>query len=254
MNNVIEIKNVSFAYPGGVDAVIDVDLAIPDGEFAAIIGPNGGGKTTLLNLILGELTPRRGHVTVLGGRPEKTRRAIGYMPQHSQLDPQFPVGVMDVVLMGLAERHWCGPYSNRDRRTASEKLELIGIADLAKRSFSELSGGQRQRALIARALVSEPEILLLDEPTANIDPGVEERFYETLKRLNETITVVVVSHDLGLVNHGIDSVICVNRRVNVHPTSDLTGEAINKIYGAEQRLIRHDHRCAGEGHTHVGIR
>ena len=165
------------------------------------------------------------------------------MPQYHQLDAAFPVTVFEVVLMGRMRKGFWGRYAAADREAARRALEEMGIPELASRSFSELSGGQRQRVLIARALASEPELLLLDEPTANIDPGAEEQFYATLDVLRKRMTVLTVSHDLGFVNREIDLVICVNRRVTVHEAAAFSAETANEVYHHQVNLIKHDHAC-----------
>ncbi len=246
---IIEIENLSFSY-GEMPVLIDVNLKIHEKESVCIIGPNGGGKSTLLNLILGLIKPQKGSIKVFGESPDKARGRIGYMPQYTQFDPAFPVTVMDIVLMGRVEKHLFGFYNKNDKKLALEALSETGMEALAKRHFSELSGGQRQRVLISRALVCAPELLLLDEPTANVDPAVQEQFYVTLERLNRKMAVIIVSHDLGVMSQKIESAVCVNRYVNIHPTSELDGTTIQKVYGANLRMIRHDHRCSGEGHCH----
>ncbi|MFQ6673021.1 MAG: metal ABC transporter ATP-binding protein, partial [Candidatus Tectimicrobiota bacterium] len=169
------------------------------------------------------------------------RHRMGYMPQHAHFDPQFPVTVMDIVLMGRLGRRLGGWYATADREAALAALEEVGVADLAKRLFVSLSGGQRQRVLIARALCSEPDLLLFDEPTAHIDALVEAKLFETLQELTERMTVLTVSHDLGFVSSLVKSVVCVNRRVVAHPTSDITGDVIQELYGGDTRIILHDH-------------
>jgi zinc transport system ATP-binding protein len=247
-NPVVSIENLSFAYNGGA-VLADVNLEIREREFVSIVGPNGGGKSTLLKLILGLLQPRRGSVRVFGQPPEKSRPRIGYLPQHAHHDPQFPTTVVEVVLMGrLGRRLSLGPFGKTERRQAIDTLEKMGLGDLAGRSFSAISGGQRQRVLIARALVSEPDLLLLDEPTSHIDVAAVNDFYELMERLNEKLTIAVVSHDIGFVSNRVKSVICVNREVVIHPTSELTGESLRNLYGTDIRLVRHDHRCAEKGH------
>jgi zinc transport system ATP-binding protein len=247
-NPVVSIENLSFAYNGGA-VLADVNLEIREREFVSIVGPNGGGKSTLLKLILGLLHPRRGSVRVFGQPPEKSRPRIGYLPQHAHHDPQFPTTVVEVVLMGrLGRRLSLGPFGKTERRQAIDTLEKMGLGDLAGRSFSAISGGQRQRVLIARALVSEPDLLLLDEPTSHIDVAAVNDFYELMERLNEKLTIAVVSHDIGFVSNRVKSVICVNREVVIHPTSELTGESLRNLYGTDIRLVRHDHRCAENGH------
>lgn len=235
----IVLNQVTFAYDGP-PVLQGVDLTIPEHDFVCVIGPNGGGKTTLVKLMLGLLEPQTGEVRVLGRSPEEARRRIGYMPQHAQLDPKFPVSVLDVVLMGrLGERSGFGPYRRVDKAVATRVLGEVGLADLVGRAFSSLSGGQRQRVLIARALACEPELLLLDEPTANLDPAVQEDLYELLRDLNRRLTVVMVSHDLGFVSLSFKTVVCVHRSVHTHPRSELTNKRIADMYGREVRLLHY---------------
>ena len=245
---VIEFRDVSFAYDG-TPVLTDAQLSIPEHETTCVVGPNGGGKSTLLKLVLGLLKPDRGEVLVLGRDPVSARQEIGYMPQYLHFDPQFPISVLDVALMGRMRPWRIGPYGKRDRALAHEALAEVGLADLGARQFSALSGGQRQRVLIARALVTQPRILVLDEPTANVDMAVEQALFDTLGRLAERLTVIFVSHDLGFVSTYVKSVVCVNRSVHVHPTSQLTGDVIQALYGVDLKLIRHD-VCSAEGHTH----
>jgi zinc transport system ATP-binding protein len=238
-----ELTEVHFAY-AGQEVLAEVTLSMEAGEFAAIVGPNGGGKTTLLKLLLGLLEPARGTVRVLGQSPKRARPRVGYMPQHSREDLRFPVSVRDVVLMGLASRsRWFGPYRRPDRRAAEAALLDVALADLADRSFADLSGGQRQRVLIARAIVGEPDLLLLDEPTSNLDPRVEGELNNLLERLNERMTVVVVSHDVGFAAGHVGKVLCVNRHARIHPTAEITPELIEDLYGPGVRHIRHEHDC-----------
>lgn len=242
---IIEIDHVSFSYEG-LHALEDVSFTVHERDFISIVGPNAGGKTTLMKLILGLLKPSRGTVRVFGQPPAKTRSRIGYMPQHASLDPFFPVSVLDVVLMGrLGNGHTFGLFRRNDREAAMEALREVEMYPFRQRSFSTLSGGQRQRVLIARALTSRPELLLLDEPTSNIDIAVETELYELLKRLNERITILLVTHDLGFVSKYVKSVACVNRKVVVHPTSEISGEMIYEMYGSQVHMIRHDHMAGG---------
>jgi len=244
---VVSFEGVDFSYDG-LPVVQGVNFTIAQRELVSIVGPNGGGKTTLIKLMLGLLSPSAGRVTVFGKPPQQVRHRIGYLPQYVHYDPQFPVTVRDVVLMGRVENHLGGPYSRNDKRVAMKVLEQVQLADLAYRRFDALSGGQRQRVLIARALASEPELLLLDEPTANVDVLVEGKLYELLRGLKPRMTIVVVSHDLGFVSEIVENVICVNRRVQVHPTSEITGRVIQQLYGEELRMVRHGHRAGGGGH------
>jgi len=237
----IEVRDVTFAY-SGPPVLAGVTLCIQPRDFVAIVGPNGGGKSTLLKLMLGLLTPDSGTVRLLGVEPAHARRRIGYMPQFAQLDPRFPVTVMDIVLMGrLHGGLQFGPYSAGDRRVAREALRDVGLDDLRNRSIQSLSGGQRQRVLIARALACEPEILMLDEPSANLDVRIEEQLYDLLRTLNRRLTILLVSHDVGFVSQYVQRVVCVNRTLQSHITSDVTGEVIRQLYGHDVRMVHHDH-------------
>lgn len=240
---IIELADVCFGYEPGVSVLENVSFKIERGRSGCIVGPNGGGKTTLMRLLLGLLTPSRGRIRLFGTNPVAARSRVGYMPQYHQLDAAFPVTAFEVVLMGRMRKGFWGRYGASDRDAAARAMEEMGISELASRSFPALSGGQRQRVLIARALASEPELLLLDEPTANIDPGAEEQFYTTLDVLRKRMTVLTVSHDIGFVNREIDLVICVNRRVTVHEAAELSAETVNEVYHHQVNLIKHDHAC-----------
>jgi zinc transport system ATP-binding protein len=246
-NIVISLKGVDFSY-NGEPVLQNVNLEIHEREMIGIVGPNGGGKTTLLRLILGLLKPRRGQVLVFGQAPAKSSHRLGYVPQHMLYDIRFPVSVLDVVLMGLTGKSGFGPFARATVRKAEEALASVNLSEFRSSSFAELSGGQRQRVLIARALASAPDMLLFDEPTANVDTTAGEKLYEILGQLNQRMTILIVSHDIGFVNHHISSVVCVNQKVVVHPTSTLAGQNIIDLYGNNMALIRHDHRCAQEGH------
>jgi zinc transport system ATP-binding protein len=246
----ISFTDVSFAYREGHPVLSDATFSIRRRQTACVIGPNGGGKTTLLYLMLGLLQPSAGAITVLGVAPELALRKVGYMPQHMEYDEQFPVNAMDVVLMGRLGQHRVGWYGKGDREAAMRALDEMGMADLARRHFSELSGGQRQRILIARAIVGDPELLLLDEPTAYVDPGFQDQFYSIVDMLKGRMGVVIVSHDLGFVSERIESVVCVNRRVNIHPTAEITGGVIQDLYGSKLSMVRHDLCCSDRGHDH----
>jgi zinc transport system ATP-binding protein len=240
---VIEIDDLSFRFDGGPPVLENVNLRIEAGDFASIIGPNGGGKTTLVKLIIGLFKPTTGRVRVFGGPPGKARPRIGYMPQHAMMDPRFPVRAVDVVMMGRLGRGFrIATYAGADRKAANAALETVGLGASGGRPFSDLSGGQRQRVLLARALVTDPDLLLLDEPAANLDQKVEQDFFDLLKELNRHLTIVLVSHDLGFVAGFVRTVICVHREVDVHPTSELDGRRISEIYGGDVRMVHHQHR------------
>ena len=243
------MRNVTFSY-NGWPALQNVNLDIPSGAFSCVIGPNGGGKSTLLKLILGLLTPDQGEVRVFGEPPMNARGRMGYTPQFAQYDPQFPVSVADVALMGIAERHWGGRYTREEKDAALRALDEMGIGNLRRRAFSELSGGQRQRVLIARALVSEPDMLLLDEPAANVDLAAAKRLMLTLQDVAKRMTIIMVSHDPSFIYDAVSRVICVNQHAHIHPTSELTTARLRELYGEDVRLIRHDVRDRETNHAH----
>ncbi len=255
MNTVsaVSARGLTFAFPGDPPALEDVTFTIAEGDFASVVGPNGGGKTTLLRLLLGLLKPTRGEARLFGQPPEVARRQVGYLAQRARLDPHFPVCVRDVVLMGrLGPGRPVGPFGRGDKDAARRALAEVGLADAARRPFAALSGGQKQRALIARALACEPRLLLLDEPTASLDQHVEGELFALLRELNRRLTVIIVSHDLGFVSRWVRTVVCVNRRVAVHPTGEVTAEIIREMYGDEARLVRHDRHATDPGHPSAG--
>jgi len=227
---IVDIQDVTFAYNG--ETILDsVDLAIPPGDFMAMIGPNGGGKTTLLRLILGLLNPLRGVIRVMGRSARQASSSVGYVPQNVHINNSFPITAMDVVLMGKLDpkRRWTR-QSAADRKEARDMLEKMEMAAHADKRIGELSGGQRQRVFIARALVTRPRLLLLDEPTAGIDTKGQADFYRLLKELNRDMTIVVVSHDLLAISRYIKSVACVNRRLHYHDQAEITGEMLETMY------------------------
>jgi len=236
--NVIEVEHAVFRY-SNYTVLDDVSLTIQAGDMVSIIGPNGGGKTTLLKLILGLLEPVSGKVKVYGGPPRKNMGYLGYVPQYSRFDEQFPITVYEVVLTGRLEKR-AGFYSKKDRQAAAEALETAGLSDISDRSFQALSGGQRQRVLIARALAGRPSILLLDEPTSNVDAAVGSMLHELLEELNKTHTILLVTHDVGFVDDITNRVFCVNNHVHEHPADKLDASLISAAYGNQMRMVRHD--------------
>ncbi len=229
----IALDNVSFAYNGGEDVLHDVTLRVDQGAFLAIIGPNGGGKTTLVKLILGMLRPTRGSVRVLGDDPAQTAPNVGYVPQHTVFEPSFPISVLDVVLLGLVRRDRPGrpgfglPRKDRDR--AMSVLDMVDMGRHSAKRFNTLSGGQRQRVMVARALVSSPGLLLFDEPTSNIDPQGKICLFEIMSGLRPFITVILVSHDLISATAGITDVAVVNGRLM--QGREVTPAMLELVYG-----------------------
>ena len=227
---IVEIKNLDFAY-NGETVLKDVNLTVRQKDFMAIIGPNGGGKTTLLKLVLGLLTPLKGTVRVDGKSPQKASLSTGYVPQDVHTNSSFPITVIDVVLMGnLNPNKRFSRRSAVNRRDALAALERMEMAAHAEKKIGTLSGGQRQRVFIARALLSRPKLLLLDEPTASIDTKGQADFYRLLKELNQDITVLVVSHDLLVISRYVKSVACVNKKLHYHDQAEITGDMLETMY------------------------
>lgn len=245
----ISIEGLSFSYDSE-EILVDVNLEIKPLDSICVVGPNGGGKSTLIKLMVGLLHPDHGKVRVFGQKPEAARLRIGYVPQYAHYDPQFPISVTEVVSMGCLGNTLSGRYTAADREQVRTALALTGLSDIGRRSFSEISGGQRQRVLIARALASQGDILILDEPTANIDHESERQFFDLLTELNKRMTILMVTHEVGFASTFFKRIACVNKQVVIHPTSALTGDLIRDMYGGDIQMIRHDHCCSSEGHQH----
>jgi zinc transport system ATP-binding protein len=247
----IEFQDVYFAYDPAKPILESATFVLGEGDSICVVGPNGGGKSTLIKLALGLLKPTAGQVRVFGEDPARVRHRVGYMPQSLNFDPQFPITVRDVVLMGrLGGPTKFGPFRKSDRDAIEKSLQRVDLSGLGSRRFSTLSGGQRQRVLIARALVGEPDLLLLDEPTANVDQTVEQEFQRTLQELADEMSVVLVSHDLGFVSGWLQHVLCVNRDVHLHPTASIDGKTLREIFGGDIVAVRHDHDCPPGDHVH----
>jgi zinc transport system ATP-binding protein len=243
---VVGIEHVFFTYPpqGSEWVLEDVSLAIGPRDFVGIIGPNGGGKTTLLKIILGLLVPQRGSVRVLGRAPAEVRTRIGYVPQHARVDPGVPASVLDVVLTGrLARSSWGFHYPRQHTEAAMAALAQTEMDSMARRTMATLSGGQRQRVLIARALASDAELLLMDEPTAGVDPRVEQSLTDLLHHLNQRLAIVIVSHDVSFVSTHLQRVACLNRRLSCHAAHEISREVIAEMYHAPIRAVEHEHEC-----------
>lgn len=213
MKYAIQVQNLSFAYQDQV-VLNDVNMQIPDGSFVGIFGPNGGGKTTLLKLLMGFLKPLKGSLEIFGNPPNRVWPAIAYVPQVMRFDRLFPISVLEVVLMGrLSHLPWYGRYKESDREEARKALDQVGLSGLEDRLFGTLSGGQAQRVLIARALVTKPKLLLLDEPTASIDSKTQQEIYALLHKLKDSMTILIVTHDLVVSIEYVEKVFCVQQAV-----------------------------------------
>ena len=241
MNKAIDINNLYFGYNGNM-VLEDINLDVPCGSYIVILGPNGGGKTTLLKIILSILRPQKGNVKVLGLNPYEKRHSVGYVPQNLDVKKDFPVTVLEMVLAGFTSGKTIGfLYTKEEKRIARETLDAVGISQLEEKKMSELSGGERQRVYLARALVSNPEVLLLDEPTSNIDPYGAFCFLKFLETLKENKTILVVTHDLSIMATKITSVACLNKKLLFNENPVLTPEMLTLLYGY------HDERTCAIG-------
>lgn len=236
----VTLNNVSVRY-GNYLAIEGVNLEIMHGDFLGIIGPNGGGKTTLVKSILGTL-PYSGKIEYSPELYTKTKQPlIGYLPQQSLFDKSFPISVIEVVLSGLqAIRGFNSGYTRKDRELAMHYLEMAGIADLANHPIGEISGGQMQRAMLCRSIIVEPKLLILDEPANFVDNRFENELYKLLQRLNESIAIVMVSHDLGTITSVVKEIVCVNRSVHRHNSNQITEEQLQN-YNCPIQIISHGH-------------
>src|SRR6056297_3618377 len=242
--SVIEIKNLN-VFLNEVPILKDIELKVNRKQFLAIIGPNGGGKTTLLKVILGLIEPDSGQVKI-----KERRKLISYVPQISDFDKQFPINVKDVILMGRIsdKQGFFHSYSQKDINFVEGIMKDLDILDFKDRQIGRLSGGQLQRVLIGRALAAEPEILLLDEPTASLDAEARGNIYSILKEINKDITILVVTHDITAISTHFDSVACLNRNLHYHGDKNITREDLDQVYGCPVELIAHGvpHRVLAE--------
>lgn len=235
MAPILEMRSVSASY-GSNPVLVDVDFSLREHDFVGVIGPNGGGKTTLLRLILGVLKPTSGELIFGEGIDKST---IGYLPQISTGDNNYPVSVLDVVLSGLMiQKGSFARFSREEKRKASEILVELGLSQLSKSPLSQLSGGQLQRVFLARAVIGEPRLLLLDEPGNFVDSLFESTFYDRLKELNKKMTIMMVSHDIGTISSHIKSFACVNGTLHYHPSSEITNEQL-RAYKCPIQIITH---------------
>lgn len=236
---VVRLTNV-WAHYDSEPVLEEVSLTIRHRDFLGIIGPNGGGKTTLLKVILGLMRPTRGEVKVLGDNPVRSRHLVGYVPQHGLFDQDFPISAWDVVLMGRLRRAGLFKrFSGDDKKAAVQALKMVGMHDQAERQIGKLSGGEQQRVLVARALTTEPRLLLLDEPTASVDAITRTEFYELMAELKQTITIVLVSHDLSAVSSYVDKIACLNRRLFYHNSKEIAPEELYATYQCPVDMIAH---------------
>ena len=217
----LKLKNLSFSYRG-IPILRNLSLEVPRGEFLGIFGPNGGGKTTLLKLLMGFLEPEEGAIEILGEAPKLARHHIGYVPQAQRTDPDFPITVSELISLGLlSTRPYGGGFSKRERDASELWMEKLDLLEHKNKAFGELSGGLAQRALLARALIANPDLLLLDEPTANIDASSLAVVLNTLDELRGKKTILMVSHDLNSVSSRANRLICVQRTLSIFQPEEI---------------------------------
>lgn len=240
METAIHIDNLSVYY-GETAGITNVCLDVMQGEFLGIIGPNGGGKSTLLKAILGLIPITTGSIQIHGQLIGKNRTVVGYVPQFATMDRHFPISAMEVVLTGRLKQGLSlfMKYSNEDKDIAFEQLRRVGIDHLSKRQISELSGGEFQRLLIARALTVHPKLLLLDEPTASVDANSREQIYSLLKELNKEMTIVLVTHDLMAISSEVKKLACLNKKLVYHGEPQLNEHIVKELYGCPVDLLAH---------------
>jgi zinc transport system ATP-binding protein len=239
MNKIIDIRSISASY-GGRTVLRDVSLTLWENDFLGIIGPNGGGKTTLLKVILGLLAPAVGSVQFFDGRQPVDAITIGYLPQVNSLDRHFPISVGEVVASGLmASKRLLRPFTAAQRERTAAVLDWIGLGDASRRSIAELSGGELQRVLLGRAIVSNPRVLILDEPNTYVDRQFASRLYDLLADINRDTAIILVSHDIGAIIPLIKNVACVNETLHYHAGNDLTEKWLDGAYQCPVELVRH---------------
>lgn len=239
MNTLIEINHLYAGYHGSA-VLKDVSLSIYEHDFLGIIGPNGGGKTTLIKIILGLLHPQKGEIDYYCNGKTVKEIKMGYLPQYNVIDKKFPISVYEVVLSGLSrDKSFFKPYDDAQHARAKYTIHRMGLDGLEDKPVGALSGGQLQRALLGRAIVSSPEVLVLDEPNTYIDKRFEAQLYKILEEINHKCAIILVSHDVGTVVQNVKSIACVNGTLHYHPDAGVSGEWINEHFGCPIELVGH---------------
>ncbi|MBR2961557.1 MAG: ATP-binding cassette domain-containing protein [Alistipes sp.] len=239
MERIVSLEGVSVRYDD-CTAIENASLDIFDNDFIGIIGPNGGGKTSLIKAILGSVS-YEGRIEIAPSLFRNGQRLIGYMPQQSIFDRTFPITVADVVMSGLqSERGFWHRYGSNERQRAAELMQRTGIDAIANRQIGEISGGQMQRALLCRAIIAEPRLLIMDEPTTYVDNQFEGELYAMLEQLSAKMAIVMVSHDVGTISSHVKSIVCVNRTVHRHDSNVITQEQLDN-YNCPIQIVTHGH-------------
>ncbi len=262
MNKLIDITNLTVGYDNKPNVLQDVNLSIYQDDFLGIIGPNGGGKTTLLRTILGLIKPQSGSITFYNKDEKTVSLNIGYLPQINQIDKKFPISVSEVILSGLTPgTNIFKRYSHADKQKVKEVAQRLGIEELLQRAIGELSGGQLQRVLLGRAIIDNPKLIILDEPSTYVDKLFETNFYKLLGDINKEIAIILVSHDVGTIISLVKNIACVNQGLHYHPGTDISKEWLLNAYEScpieilghgslpHRVLLEHDHPEDGS-HTH----
>jgi zinc transport system ATP-binding protein len=244
MRAAVQINNLNVSY-NNLKVLEDINLTVAENDFIGIIGPNGGGKTTLLKALTGIIEPDNGSINVFGKSISEENGLVGYVPQFSSFENTFPISVYNVVRMGMIHKR------QYETSKIDEILKSVELFDIKNKLIGELSGGQKQRVLIARALVSKPKVLLLDEPTSSIDPKTGKSVYGLLNKLNETTTIILVSHDIGAISSYVKKIACLNKTLVFHDSKEITNEMLEETYQCPVDLIAHGlpHRILNE-HKH----
>lgn len=253
MNPIIQINGLCAGYDGKT-VLNQVNLAVYEKDFLGIIGPNGGGKTTLIKCILGLHHPLQGHIRFYKNGEEVSEITMGYLPQYNSIDKKFPISVYEVVLSGLSkQKSLFRRYSKEQHEQARQMIVRMGLEGLEERSIGSLSGGQLQRALLGRALVSNPEVVILDEPNTYIDKRFEAKLYSLLEEINQERAIILVSHDIGTVLKNVKTIACVNETVHYHPHTEVPTEWLEEHFGCPIEMLGHGtfpHRVLKCHHDH----
>lgn len=253
-NPLIQLTDISAAYDGKT-VLRHVDLTVYERDFLGVIGPNGGGKTTLVKLMLGLLKPASGSIRFFQEGKEVPEITMGYLPQYSSIDKKFPISVYEVVLSGLnKEKSLFRRFSTTQHERVREIIARMGLEGMEQRAVGELSGGQLQRALLGRALVSNPQVVILDEPNTYIDKRFEAQLYSLLEEINQERAIILVSHDIGTVLQNVKTIACVNEELDYHPDTEVPTEWLEEHFGCPIELLGHGnlpHRVLKSHHHHA---